>query len=371
MNRITVVLAAAAILAAPRLAPAAGVTTHYVMTREAVKKVSVPELKSLLDKNTAALMCGVSFPDFGTAVDYGTFHMKKPEYGRTAHRPEFVEAYFDHVTGKCAPDYEGCERLVAHFLGVAAHGMEDDLYDELFMNKAQEFDWDDGGRHDLWADEIFVVKYDLLDVVPPYRLPVKDLVEVYRGLGMEVRRRDLRSGRFYHWVGAAGLRSIAVFPYATWSRKMSFTRDHIVTHPGGINHTAEVIARYLEIMWRRLQGAGRMEEPVLETWPRAGADGHEWDSGSLYSRVAVYFTTGMDKASITEDSLYLTGPDGKRAPVSYRIKHEGDNFAALIPERDLAPGATYTVFITTGVRDMKGTPLPGPYSWSFTTADGM
>ncbi len=359
----------AALFAVPWSSSAAGPDTHFAMTRKAVKKVSIPELRSLLEANKEALICGVSFPDFGTAIDYGTFHQKKLEYGSVAHKPFFVEAYFDHVMEKCAPDFEGCERLLAHFMGVAAHGMEDDLYDELFMNKAELLD--PGGatvKHDLWADEVFIVKHDPVYLAPPYSLPVKDLVEVYGRLGMEVKKRDLRSGRFYHGVGAFGLRAIAVFPYPEYSKKMSFSRENIVSHPGGVDHTSEVMARYWEILWARLHGADRSEKLILETWPEPGASDHEWGKESLYSRVTVFFTTGMDQGSINKDSFYLQGPDGDRLPASYRIGNDKDNFTALIPEMDLEPGATYTAVITIDVKDMDGNPMPEPYSWSFTTS---
>lgn len=367
---ISMFLIVTAFFVVGKKAPAAGVTTHFAMTREAVKKVSVPKLKKLLEENKNALMCGVSFPDFGTAVDYGTMHRKKPEFGGVAHRPVFVEAYFDRVRERCAPDYADCDRLLAHFMGVAAHGMEDDLYDELFMNKAQVLD-PGGGRvnHDLWADEVFVVRYDPFGVVPRYYLPWEDLVEVYGGLGMEVGRRDLLTGKIYHWAGASGLRAIALIPYPYYSRQLSFTKANIVTHPGGIGHASAVIARYWEILWKRLQGAGRSDEIILETWPGPGSSGHECGHESLYSRVNVYFTTGMDDASITRDSFYIEDPEGKRLPVSIRIKHENDNFAALIPERDFEPGTTYTAVITARVKDMKGNHLTEEYSWSFTTSE--
>lgn len=362
-------LALAVTFALPRFAGAAGANTHMAMTREAVKKVSIPELRALLASHKRALICGVSFPDFGTAIDYGTFHKVKVGYGSAAHQPPFVEAYFKRVLSECGPDYDECGRLVAHFLGVAAHGMEDDLYDELFMNKAKVLD-PEGSRvnHDLWADEIFVVKYDPFYLAPPYYLPVNDLVEVYRDLGMEVRRRDLRSGKFYHQVGAAALRGIAPYPYPHYAKVMSFSRDNIVTHPGGIDHTATVIARYWEILWKRLQGAPRSEEMILETWPHPAAIEHEWDHGSLYSRVTVYFATGMDKDSIDQSSFYLVGPDGKRLAATFRIEHEDDSFAVLIPGQDLEPGATYTAVITTGVKDMDGNPLPQEHRWSFSTS---
>ena len=306
---------------------------------------------------------------FGTAVDYGTLHRKKFTYGSQAHKSDFVEAYFDYVKDKCGAGGPDCERLIAHFLGTAAHGLQDHLYDELFMNKAMTFDMGGKDKHDVWADEIFVVKYDPLHVTPRYYLPKNDLVNVYAGMGQDVSKNDLKTGKFYHWLGAAGLRSLALVPYPTYSKKMSFTKANIITHAGGVDHTSSVTADYWEVLWKRLHDDGG-EERVLATWPEPGADDHAYNHKSLYSRVSVFFTTGMDKSSINQNSFYLEDKDGNRVPATYRINHDHDNFAALVPAVDLEPGKTYTAVLTTDVKDMKGNSLKEDYSWDFTTSVG-
>ncbi len=351
----------------PQISSAAGVSTHFGMARAAIEKVSEPELKALLEDNKDAVMCGEGFPDFGTAVSYGTFHKKKFTYGSLAHKPEFVEAYFDYVKDKCGPGGPDCDRLIAHFLGTAAHSWQDDLYDELFMNKAEALDPDGKDKHDLWADELFVVKYDPLHVTPRYYLPKDDLVNVYKSMGQDVTKKDLKIGKAYHWTGAAVLRSLALVPYPTYAKKMSFTKANIVTHPGGVDHTSAVTADYWEILWKRLHDDGG-DELVLATWPVSGADDHAYNQKSLYSRVSVFFMTGMDQASINESSFYLEDQDGNQVPATYRIKHDHDNFAALIPAIDLGPGKSYTAVLTKDVQDMKGNNLKEAYSWTFTTS---
>jgi Bacterial Ig-like domain len=351
----------------PQLSSAAGVSTHFAMGRAAIEKVSDPELKALLENNKDAVMCGEGFPDFGTAVDYGTLHRKKFKYGSQAHKMEFVEAYFDYVKDKCGSGGPGCDRLIAHFMGTAAHSTQDDLYDELFMNKAEALDPDGADKHDLWADELFIVEYDPLHVTPRYYLPKSDLMIVYTAIGQDVRKKDLKVGKFYHWLGAAALRTLALVPYPTYSKKMSFTKANIVSHPGGVDHTSAVTADYWEILWKRLHDEDE-GELVLETWPEHGASDHAYNHNSLYSRVSVFFTTGMDQTSITEKSFYLEDPDGNRVPATYRIKHDHDNFAALVPLADLKPGESYKAVLTTDVKDMKGNNLKADYSWTFTTS---
>jgi hypothetical protein len=368
--KMTRLLAAAAVglaMMVPVGARSAGPTTHLVMTRKAAALVTTPELKELLARNREALMCGVSFPDFGTALYFASFRTRKPDFGSLAHQPAFVEAYFDYVTTKCGPNYSGCERLLAHFLGVAAHDIEDRLYDEIFMYPAMAKD--PKGRtavHDLGSDDLFLVKYDPWDTVPRYWLPADDLAAVYRSLGMEVKPSELKAGRAWHQLGAGGLRATAWMAYPHYARVLSYTRDHIETAPGGVEFTAAVIARYWEILWKRLHGAGRMDEPVLQTWPQDGAKDQGRAQGALESRILVFFTTGMDMKTVTPETFRLQNDAGESVPVSFKLE-EQDSVVILAPQRELAPATAYTIAIAAAVLDLRGDPLPRPYSFSFET----
>jgi hypothetical protein len=74
----------------------------------------------------------------------------------------------------------------------------------------------------------------------------------------------------------------------------------------------------------------------------------------------------MDSTTITSSSFTLTGPSGAvAATVAY---DSTSNKATLTPSAALAANTTYTAKLDTTVAASDGTPLPAPYTWSFTTA---
>jgi Ice-binding-like/Bacterial Ig-like domain len=77
--------------------------------------------------------------------------------------------------------------------------------------------------------------------------------------------------------------------------------------------------------------------------------------------VAVVFSTQMDPASINAGTFMVAGVSGT---VTYDIANK---IAAFKPTADLAPGTMFNATITTGARDINGTPLAAPFNFSFTT----
>ncbi len=79
------------------------------------------------------------------------------------------------------------------------------------------------------------------------------------------------------------------------------------------------------------------------------------------------FSTAMNAATINSATFSLQAPGGVAVAgvVSYSA---GTNSATFTPATNLAYGTTYIATISAGAQDAAGTPLAGPYSWSFTTA---
>jgi len=80
--------------------------------------------------------------------------------------------------------------------------------------------------------------------------------------------------------------------------------------------------------------------------------------------VSVTFSEAMNSATINTSTFSLAAPgnSGVTATVSY-----ANDVATLVPTSPLTGGTTYTATVTTGVKDVAGTPLANTYTWSFTT----
>ncbi len=82
------------------------------------------------------------------------------------------------------------------------------------------------------------------------------------------------------------------------------------------------------------------------------------------TNVSVTFSEAMNAASINGSTYSLAGPGNVAVPatVSY-----ANDIATLVPNAALAGGTVYTATVTTGVKDVAGTPMASAYTWSFTT----
>jgi hypothetical protein len=77
--------------------------------------------------------------------------------------------------------------------------------------------------------------------------------------------------------------------------------------------------------------------------------------------IAVVFNQPMDPASINASTFLITGVTGT---VTYDTTNR---IAALKPSTDLATSTSYNASITVGAKDLSGTPLAAPFTFSFTT----
>jgi len=77
--------------------------------------------------------------------------------------------------------------------------------------------------------------------------------------------------------------------------------------------------------------------------------------------IAVVFSKPMDPASINAGSFMVAGVAGV---VAYDAANK---IASFKPSADFAPNTMFSATITTGARDMSGTPLAAPFNFTFTT----
>jgi len=114
--------------------------------------------------------------------------------------------------------------------------------------------------------------------------------------------------------------------------------------------------------WTFTTGAGDVAPTVLSTVPLTSATGV-----SLSASVSATFSEAMSSASINDANFLLLDPNknGVSCVISY-----SNGVATLNPTVPLLGNTVYTASLSVGVKDVAGTPMAAPYSWSFTTAPG-
>ena len=81
----------------------------------------------------------------------------------------------------------------------------------------------------------------------------------------------------------------------------------------------------------------------------------------LNQKITVTFDEQMDSLTINPNTVFISGVPGT---VTYDVT---SNSATLTPSASLAANTTYTIMVTTGVKDMGEVPLAAPYSQTFST----
>ncbi len=81
----------------------------------------------------------------------------------------------------------------------------------------------------------------------------------------------------------------------------------------------------------------------------------------LNQKISVTFDEQMDPLTIDSNTVFIVGVAGV---TTYDVVNQ---IATFTPSADLAAKTTYTIMVTTGVKDMGEVPLAAPYSQKFTT----
>ncbi|MEZ0227206.1 MAG: Ig-like domain-containing protein, partial [Planctomycetota bacterium] len=86
----------------------------------------------------------------------------------------------------------------------------------------------------------------------------------------------------------------------------------------------------------------------------------------MNQRLSATFSKPLDPATVTTATFRLSGTSD--APITGSVAYDAQSqTATFTPSSDLAPFTMFTATITTGVKDLAGTPLAADYSWFFTT----
>jgi hypothetical protein len=392
-------------------AGAAGIVTHAWMGLDAISKVQQADLRSILDAHRDQVRAGAEFPDGG----YWTRSLGLPggDYGEEAHWQRFVDAYAAQIRDdpRCrplgAPDGP-CAATIAHLMGVAAHGMGDEVWDWLFEPNGPGFSEEylppefaaviGPGGLELQLDVVAIMRHGR-PTEPTVEIPdVDKIAAAFRAVG----RTDIDPATFPH--GEQGMeieRSVEALwapqHIAPLERAMPWTSAHMTSAAGGVQWAARAIAGYFDSLWGDIVGRPR-PTTVSATAPRHGAwnvpatgwvgnyspGSHEGNRGGL-TRIAAALTRALPyNAQAGQGSVPSELPAGSLrlrdlrtwrlvppAPGYPRIvpynPEAGEHVVAFQPAGDLAPCRWYQAETTRALVDSRGRSVL-PASWRFRTS---
>lgn len=370
-------LAMTASLAAAGPAFACGQGTHIYAGLHAI--THLPEgsdLRAILEDPDRLpwMINGSMFPDGGYSP------LANDDYGEIAHWEPFQAEFMAWIretwpTDQCDP---AALDHMALALGMAAHGMADQVFDGLYLERAmlrEPEDRDDRGQSvDEATDVAFMAQVGPMQV-PVDVVPYDTLVGVFARRGHDVKANTIRSGHASLAFAVTTTstfgqdpervqRYVDQFPYAT-------THLDDRTVPGAPVCLGEIIAAYWQALWERQHGRSTPDEDWLVwTWPAPGGTHAVRDHTDIDAQAAVVLGHNATVAAVSDASITWKAADGSDIPFSRRLYYRNEsNVLLLQPQADLAEDTVYTITIAGGMTSSDGTVLPSDVSWSFTTGD--
>ncbi len=356
-------------LSGPALAN--GQVSHLWISQTAIELLPPGELRDLMSDPAHEDMWrnGSMFPDGGYAVGDG--------YGETAHWEPFHNAYTAWIRAEYGgPPYSGeAAEHVAFLMGMTSHGMADQVYDSLYMERAHQEDADqDWGESMDEATDVAMAS--MVGPVDHGELWVPDELMAQlmaQDMGHEVSASTIRTGQ-------AMVRLVPVWA-ANVIEQPEYVDAYFAQFPWACAHQidpqvwgnppdeAEVVARYWQEIWGRLSGVELAVGPVLATFPADGTQGWETDAEKVTSRVTTIAAWSLQHELVPDLPLTIQADDGSEPPLDRWVFYSHVLHAA--PQQDWADTTDYTVSVPADLPSKGGLiAAPAstePLSYSFTT----
>lgn len=311
------------------------------------------------------------FPDGGYVV--------KDDYGEIAHWEPFAQAYLAWIRQtQTAPFTRGDAAEHAAFLmGIASHGMADQVYDSTFMKRARVEDaagWSDTLLEDFdTATDVALVADTGFAVAPELWVPSTALVDVYADVGYSTDTATLDGGQMLlHRVVLAYAQSVAgdaakVAAYRTqypWGTSHQLDADR----PGSPPCEGAVVAAYWLALWDRLHDASTPQNLVIATIPSPGGAGHPTAASLVDAQVVIVFGHGIDAETL---QIAVTDGAGQALPIQVSPwASEWTNVVRIVPTADWPADADLTVTVAAGLTTIDGLTADAPWSFAFSTRTG-
>ncbi|MDG2304095.1 MAG: zinc dependent phospholipase C family protein [Candidatus Binatia bacterium] len=170
LRRVLIAALLVSLVLAPSPARSHGDWGHVQVTRWAIESLPPGPLKEFFAEPAVreAALFGAAFPDSGYWADGPA----EREYGEYTHWEPFIQAFVEHIRTNQPPPFAMLEqrKLVAFLMGCGAHGLQDEIFDSLFLFQVDEHDGgnqeDADGGTDFFLVEDGVLPFDLVEFVP-------------------------------------------------------------------------------------------------------------------------------------------------------------------------------------------------------------
>ena len=188
-------------------------------------------------------------------------------------------------------------------MGCAAHGLQDEVFDSLFLHHGEYHD--DGEQESLDPGiDGFLALDGYIETAPTPWLPIQALIEVYAQADitvdaslLEAMVNTMMTAYVNTEFGLDLARSIG----EGLIDSLPWTRDHYMDPnvPGSLRAEVEPTRAYLEALWVRLHGHEAEVSPIIASFPPEKGRLRGNSASSPDAWVTLIYPAGVDRESLT------------------------------------------------------------------------
>ncbi|MCO4745535.1 MAG: zinc dependent phospholipase C family protein [Proteobacteria bacterium] len=353
-------------------ADAHGIWGHVHVTGWAVENMPDDELRQFLLEPEVfnALLFGAVFTDTGYARD----EPASRAYSEHTHWEPFIEDYVEWIRVNDPPPWTSIEskKRVAFLLGCASHGLQDSIFDSLFLHQVEERDGAGQSETDPGTDG-FLVLDEHIRFIPERDIPMSTVLELYEGLSEDVTEEvidasvGLTVAAYVNDEIGLGIAANYGERYAT---EMPWGREHYMDPavPGSLRAEIYPTMRYQQALWSRLHGEFSADDVAVFAFPETPRRLRSGDASTTDSWVTLIFGEGVRYEG---DLVELVDSDGTSVPFRQANTRWGAGHTRLIrvqPEQNLVPGGWYTARMRAGAELVGGEETTEIYELGFQVA---
>jgi len=343
----------------PGEAWAHGIWGHVHVTAWAVENMPDDELRAfLLDDPEVfnALVFGAVFTDTGYAVADPAARA----YSEHTHWEPFIEDFVEWIRVNDPPPWDSLEskKRVAFLMGCASHGLQDAIFDSLFLHQVEDRDGVGQDVTDPGTDG-FLVLDEHIRFIPQQDIPLETVLELYEpldaGVSGEVIEDAVDIVMSVYINEEVGL-SIAASFGERYAEEMPWGRAHYLDAavPGSLRAEIYPTMKYQQALWARLHDDFSADEVTRFAFPETPRRLRSGDPTEVDSWVTLVFGEGVVyDAGLVE----LVDDDGNAVAMTPSGNRWGGNPTRLMrlhPDESLEPGAWYTARFGAGAQTSSG-----------------
>lgn len=346
----------------PSSASAHGIWGHIHVTGWAIENLPPGELRDFFEEPEVlnAALFGAAFTDSGYFPQSGPLSERSRAYSEHTHWEPFIESFIVWVVENDPPPWDNLESRmrVGFLIGCASHGLQDEIFDSLFLDHINHHDGAGQEEADPASDGFLALDEHLRWVPEPW-VPMETLLELYAPLGRGIDENTIEGAvelmtflyvREGGWIVAEGLGN-------QYADDIPWTREYYLDEsiPGSLRAEINPTRSHQLALWERLHGRFNADDVVVATYPDLPRRLLTGDADDPGSTVTMIFGAGVN---LSELSTELWNDD-EGGPVAHRTvgTRWGAAFPRLIrfrPEESLQRGGYYAASLLAGATLING-----------------